>query len=130
MTSRATASRAAPVYLPLCGVLAVVFLCGGTAPAHADPALEREQLASAIRLLDQVDRIGRAPEATEAVQRARYHFDHARLRSDVERVRAGISSYLTPRRAQPRDPSSLAGTYTREAPAESTRSWPQRERSQ
>ncbi|SDC42416.1 integrative conjugative element protein, RAQPRD family [Paracidovorax valerianellae] len=129
MTSRATASHDAPVHLPLCGVLAVALLCGGVASAHADPAIEREQLTSAIRLLDQLDRIALASDTTAAVQPARYHFDYARLRDDVGRMRAGFASYLTPQRAQPRDPSSLAGHYTREDARESTSPSPQQERS-
>ncbi|MCC4607846.1 RAQPRD family integrative conjugative element protein [Xanthomonas campestris pv. zinniae] len=129
MTSCATASHATPVHLPLCGVLAAALLFGVVAQAHADPAIEREQLASAMRLLDQVDRIALASDATAAVQPARYHFDYARLRDDVGRMREGFASYLAPPRAQPRDPSPLAGHYIREAHVESTRASTQQERS-
>ncbi|MBD4769700.1 hypothetical protein GUG18_05295 [Xanthomonas citri pv. citri] len=118
MTSRATASRAAPSRLPPSGVLAAALLWV-TASAHAaDPALERERLAGAVRLLAQVERVGfmpntRAEDSADSTS-SRYHFDYARLRDEVGRMQAGIAQYLAPRRAQPRDPSSLAGDYTRD----------------
>ncbi|WP_372166065.1 RAQPRD family integrative conjugative element protein [Xanthomonas axonopodis] len=118
MTSRATASRAAPSRLPPSGVLAAALLWV-TASAHAaDAALERERLAGAVRLLAQVERVGfmpdtRAEDSADSTS-SRYHFDYARLRDDVGRMQAGIAQYLAPGRAQPRDPSSLAGDYTRD----------------
>jgi RAQPRD family integrative conjugative element protein len=45
--------------------------------------------------------------------RARYHFDYARLRADLKRVRTGVQDFLVPQRAQPRDPVPLAGDYLR-----------------
>ena len=39
----------------------------------------------------------------------------AKLREDIERVRSGIRDYLTPQRAQPRDPATLIGDYRQEA---------------
>ncbi|MGS8282218.1 integrative conjugative element protein, RAQPRD family, partial [Pseudomonas aeruginosa] len=46
-----------------------------------------------------------------------YHFDYPRLLADLARVRAGIQAHLTPSRAQPRDPSELAGDYRTERSA-------------
>jgi RAQPRD family integrative conjugative element protein len=46
---------------------------------------------------------------------SRYHFDYERLRQDIEHVRAGIQDYLSPQRAQPRDPVTLVGDYRRES---------------
>ncbi|MDQ7759005.1 RAQPRD family integrative conjugative element protein [Xanthomonas sontii] len=125
MTSRATASHAASPRLPLSGVLAVALLCGTTS-ARADGALERERLAGAQRLLDQADRLAAMAVAAAASEPSRYHFDYARLHDDVRRMQAGVASYLVPVRAQPRDPSALAGQYTRDsaprpAPAEQRR---------
>lgn len=114
MTPRATASHAASPRLPLSGVLAVALLCSA-ASAHADAALERERLAGAQRLLDQADRL--AATAAPAAAASRYHFDYARLHDDVRRMQAGFASYLVPVRAQPRDPSAMAGQYTRESAA-------------
>ncbi|MGU2476414.1 RAQPRD family integrative conjugative element protein, partial [Pseudomonas aeruginosa] len=39
------------------------------------------------------------------------------LLADLARVRAGIRTHLTPSRAQPRDPSELAGDYRTERSA-------------
>lgn len=79
---------------------------------------EREQLAAIVRQLETLDRLleptaDRPPEAGE-----RYHFDYARLREDLARVRTGIADYLTPQRAQPRDPVPLVGAYRRESAPE------------
>ncbi|MBB6366695.1 RAQPRD family integrative conjugative element protein [Xanthomonas sacchari] len=125
MTPRATASHAASPRLPLSGVLAMALLFGA-ASAHADTALERERLAGAQRLLDQADRLAAMAAPAAAAEPSRYHFDYARLHDDVRRMQAGFASYLVPVRAQPRDPSALAGEYTREsaprpAPAEPRR---------
>ena len=43
-------------------------------------------------------------------------FDYLRLREDLLRVRAGIEDYLTPRRAQPRDPLEFQGDYRLPSP--------------
>ncbi|WP_273649995.1 RAQPRD family integrative conjugative element protein, partial [Pseudomonas aeruginosa] len=65
-------------------------------PAIADDTLEREQLAALARQLDLIDRLAEHAAHTAPQERARYHFDHARLRKDLQRVRAGIQDYLTP----------------------------------
>ncbi|UYC11898.1 RAQPRD family integrative conjugative element protein [Xanthomonas sp. CFBP 8445] len=114
MTSRATASHAASPRLPLSGVLAAALLCSA-ASAQADAALERDRLAGAQRLLDQVDRLAATAAPASASEPSRYHFDYARLHDDVRRMQAGFASFLVPVRAQPRDPSALTGQYTRES---------------
>ncbi|WP_405045738.1 RAQPRD family integrative conjugative element protein [Pseudomonas aeruginosa] len=38
------------------------------------------------------------------------------MRKDLQRVRAGIQDYLTPPRAQPRDPVELSGDYRQSSP--------------
>ncbi|MFC5301860.1 RAQPRD family integrative conjugative element protein [Azospira restricta] len=83
-------------------------------PAHAgDDASEREQVAALARQLDLIDRLAEHAAHTAPQERARYHFDYARLRADLNRVRAGLQDYLVPQRAQPRDPVPLAGDYVR-----------------
>lgn len=42
---------------------------------------------------------------------ARYRFDYRRLTQDIHRIRLGVKDYLTPSRAQPRDPGDLVGDY-------------------
>lgn len=80
----------------------------------ADHSREREALTALTRELDVADRVA-ARAATAAPQEAtRYHLDYQRLRDDLARVRAGVQNYLTPPRAQPRDPLPLSGDYVRE----------------
>ncbi|GHH49831.1 hypothetical protein GCM10009090_09850 [[Pseudomonas] boreopolis] len=84
--------------------------------AAADDGIEREQLAALVRQIDLIDRLAEHAAHTAPQERARYHFDHARLREDLQRVRAGIQDYLTPPRAQPRDPVELSGDYRQSSP--------------
>lgn len=86
-------------------------------PAIADDTPEREQLAALARQLDLIDRLAEHAAHTAPQERARYHFDYARLRADLQRMRAGVRDYLVPQRAQPRDPVPLAGDYTRSGAA-------------
>lgn len=98
------------VVLPL--ALAVSFSALRPAIA-ADDALEREQLATVVRQLDLTDRLTERAASTAPRERARYHFDYTRLRTDLQRIRADLQDYLVPQRAQPRDPVPLAGDYVR-----------------
>ncbi|MGP6112141.1 integrative conjugative element protein, RAQPRD family [Pseudomonas aeruginosa] len=76
-----------------------------------DVTPEHARLAAALRQLDSIERLV-AQQATQQLdEHARYHFDYARLSADLDRVRAGIRDYLTPTRAQPRDPAVLLGDY-------------------
>jgi RAQPRD family integrative conjugative element protein len=81
--------------------------------AFADADHERAHLAALLHQLDVLDRLAQQ-SALSAPNSGRYHFDFARLRSDIARMRAGIEDYLSPRRAQPRDPTELSGDYRRE----------------
>lgn len=82
-------------------------------PAIADDTPEREQLAAFARQLDLIDRLAEHAASTALRERTRYHFDYARLRADLKRVRTGVQDFLVPQRAQPRDPVPLAGDYVR-----------------
>jgi RAQPRD family integrative conjugative element protein len=42
---------------------------------------------------------------------ARYRFDYLRLIQDIQHIRQGVQGYLSPSRAQPRDPSELVSEY-------------------
>ncbi|HCF6113972.1 TPA: RAQPRD family integrative conjugative element protein [Pseudomonas aeruginosa] len=98
--------------------LALTMALAGTSPASPADGLasERDQLAALARQIDLIDRLAEHAALTAPQQRARYHFDHARLREDLQRVRAGIQDYLTPPRAQPRDPVELSGDYRQSSP--------------
>ena len=93
-----------------------VLLLASPAPALASEAIEREQLAALARQLNLIDRLAEHAANTAPQERARYHFDHARLRKDLQRVRTGIQDYLTPPRAQPRDSVELSGDYRQSSP--------------
>ncbi|MBY4674371.1 RAQPRD family integrative conjugative element protein [Burkholderia multivorans] len=95
----------------------LLFVASGLQSAlAADSAAEREQLAALTRQLELVDRLAEHAADIAPQDRARYHFDYARLREDVKRVRAGVQDYLVPQRAQPRDPLPMVGDYVRSDP--------------
>ena len=94
--------------------LALTIALAGASPASAgDATAEHEQLAALARQLYLIDRLAEHAANYAPQERARYHFDYARLRADLKRVRAGLQDYLVPQRAQPRDPVPLAGDYVR-----------------
>ncbi|MBT2375326.1 raqprd family integrative conjugative element protein [Pseudomonas fluorescens] len=93
-----------------------------TAPLHAAapltaPATEHAHLAAMLRQLDTLERHTERSAALPSPVGARYRFDYLRLREDLQRIRSGVQDYLTPQRAQPRDPAPLVGDYTGEADA-------------
>ena len=94
-------------------LLTLAFVAACTlAPIHAtDTASESARLTLIQRQLDTIDRLADASEALPVTDGNRYHFDYARLHADIARMRRGIGDYLTPPRAQPRDPSALTGDY-------------------
>lgn len=55
----------------------------------------------------------RSAELSEKTEE-RYHFDYSLLMDDIARIRRGLKDYLSPHRAQPRDPVELSGSYTME----------------
>lgn len=95
----------------------LLFACAGIAPAVAsdasDSTAEREVLAAFERQLALLDRLAERAATLAPQERGRYHFDYARLREDVKRVRTGVQDFLVPQRAQPRDPIPLTGDYVR-----------------
>ena len=106
-------NRRTSAWPALAVVLAVSFSALPPAAAADSLASERGQLAALARQLDLIDRLAEHAAHTAPQERARYHFDYARLRADLKRVRAGLQDYLVPQRAQPRDPVPLAGDYVR-----------------
>lgn len=98
--------------------LAVALACSLMAclsSSAQDASIERERLTAILRELAAIERLARTSESVAPTQSTRYHFDYARLRADLARVQAGIEDYLSPPRAQPRDPQALQGDYRREA---------------
>ncbi len=82
-----------------------------------DSTPEPARLAAALRQLDSIERLVEQHAAQPNHERARYYFDYARLSADLERMRAGIRDYLSPSRAQPRDPAQLLGDYRQDTAA-------------
>lgn len=97
----------------LASALLLAALMGSASAAFAtDADVHRRELAAALRQIEALDRfIATVASSYQPAAGERYYFDHARLREDVQRVRAGIHDYLTPPRAQPRDPVELLGDY-------------------
>lgn len=94
--------------------LLLVSLLGVASPTSATEAVQRRELAAALRQVDALERfVAHSAASGRSDQGERYHFDYARLHRDIERIRAGIQDYLVPQRAQPRDPIPLTGDYVR-----------------
>ncbi|CAB3647867.1 RAQPRD family integrative conjugative element protein [Achromobacter pestifer] len=86
----------------------------------ADDGSERDRLAAVVRQLDLLDHLAKQSAVAAPQERVRYHFDYERLGTDLQRVRVGIHDYLTPQRAQPRDPADLLGDYRQQAESQDT----------
>ena len=105
------AHRGVPAFL----VTALVL--GQSSMALAESPAQRQELVAALRQFDALERtVAHSAAHTRITPGERYHFDYPRLMADLARVRAGIQAHLTPSRAQPRDPSELAGDYRTERP--------------
>lgn len=84
--------------------------------AAAEDVRERSDLGLVQRQIDAINLLAdRAHSSATGTDRVRYRFDYARLTADLERVRHGISNYLSPSRAQPTDLVELSGDYRTEA---------------
>lgn len=94
--------------------LAIAHGSGYAASAH-----EQEQLSLVQQQLDTIERLATQAEAASTAEPVeRYRFDYLRLSQDIQRIRHGVQDYLSPSRAQPRDPSELVGEYRLDAPSE------------
>ncbi len=112
-----------PSFKGRCVAVRAIALCsalGISAPAGAgDVTSEHARLDAVLRQLDALERtVTDSAARTAVIPGERYSFDYSRLLADLARVRAGIQTHLTPSRAQPRDPSELAGDYRTERSAE------------
>jgi RAQPRD family integrative conjugative element protein len=97
----------------------MVLLAGAPLVARAETPAQQRELAAALRQLDALERtVAHSAAHTPIAPGERYYFDYPRLLADLARVGAGIQAHLTPSRAQPRDPSELAGDYRTERAVE------------
>ncbi|PYY72569.1 conjugal transfer protein [Pseudomonas jessenii] len=85
--------------------------------SYAASAHEQDQLSLIQRQLDTIEHLAtRAEVASTAEPDDRYRFDYPRLSQDIQRIRQGVRDYLSPSRAQPRDPVELVGDYSLDTP--------------
>ncbi|HBO0987398.1 TPA: hypothetical protein SL402_002446 [Pseudomonas aeruginosa] len=93
---------------------ALALVCGSPLATAGEDEL-RVELAALVRQLEGLERQAErgAVRATARFEHndTRYHFDFGRLLEDMRRIRSGVQSYLTPVRAQPRDPDELRTEY-------------------
>ncbi|HEY0286893.1 MAG TPA: RAQPRD family integrative conjugative element protein [Pseudomonas sp.] len=94
-------------------LLAIVDGSSNAASAH-----ERDQLSLVQQQLDTLERLATQAEAASTAEPDdRYRFDYPRLIRDIQRIRLGVQGYLSPSRAQPRDPAELVGDYRLDTPS-------------
>ncbi|MDD2001985.1 RAQPRD family integrative conjugative element protein [Pseudomonas putida] len=95
----------------------LLVVCLVTLGAAAQDSRERSDLGLVQRQITVIEQMSdRTKNATADSGEARYRFDYLRLTADLERIRLGISQYLSPSRAQPADLVDLAGQYRAEVP--------------
>ena len=96
--------------------LLIPHLVIGPSVALASTADEHTRLTLILKQLQRIDTLSHEAEARAAVPQGRYAFDYPRFARDLEHLREGVTDYLHPSRAQPRDPVELSGDYRRESP--------------
>ncbi|WPN21726.1 integrative conjugative element protein, RAQPRD family [Pseudomonas marginalis] len=103
------------VFCRICCLLVLTTLNSGS---YAASAHEQDQLSLILQQLDTIEHLAaRAQTASSAESTERYHFDYPRLTQDIQRIRQGVQGYLSPSRAQPRDPREMVGDYRLDTPS-------------
>ena len=98
-----------------CLLLSLAIVDGSS---YAASAHERDQLSLVQQQLHTIERLAvRAEAANTAEPHERYRFDYLRLSQDIQRISQGVQDYLSPSRAQPRDPTELVGDYRLDTPS-------------
>ncbi len=94
----------------------IVLMLGCPLTVHADTPAQRQELATALRQLDALQRVvAQSAATTPLAPNERYYFNYPRLLDDLAHVRSGIQFYLSPSRAQPRDATELNSDYRQES---------------
>ena len=92
-----------------CLLLSLAIVDGNS---YAASGHEQDQLRLVQQQLDIIERLStRAEVASTSEPNERYRFDYPRLSQDIQRIRQGVQDYMSPSRAQPRDPAELVGDY-------------------
>lgn len=91
-------------------------LGGGLPISHAAAvsAAEHAYINAMLRQLNALEDTAQRSAQFADEPSKRYIFDYQRLTDDIARIRHGLKDYLSPSRAQPRDPVELSGSYTTE----------------
>ena len=87
--------------------------CAASTTLASSTTDEHQRLALILRQLEAADLLSSSSGSNAIDSNFRYTFDYARLLADIDLIRQGINGYLTPSRAQPRNPPELTGHYTR-----------------
>lgn len=97
-----------------CLLLSLAIVDGSS---YAASGHEQDQLSLVQQQLDIIERLATQAEAANTSEvDDRYRFDYPRLIQDTQRIRRGVKDYLSPSRAQPRDPGEIAGAYRLDTP--------------
>ncbi|RMO31691.1 RAQPRD family integrative conjugative element protein [Pseudomonas savastanoi] len=105
---RSTSSR---VQICLTAVLLCLPLLFSTHAGAAGTASEHANVEVMIRQLNSLEAVAQRSVDLPQDPAQRYHLDYPRLVSDIARIRQGLQDYLSPSRAQPRDPVEISGQY-------------------
>ena len=107
-----------PKLISVSKITSVLFVFLFAVQTHAQHTNQSEnaQLTVLVRQLDMLERTAIESRSHAQNNRSRYYFDYSRLHDDIQRVKTGIYNYLTPQRAQPRNPVEITGDYIRERP--------------
>jgi RAQPRD family integrative conjugative element protein len=105
-----------PMTLFRCLLLLLTVIVHGS--SYAASAHEQSQFSLILQQLDTIEHLAtRAETASTSEPDERYRFDYPRLSKDLQRIRQGIQGYLSPSRAQARDPGELVGDYRLDTPS-------------
>ena len=99
-----------PITLRICVSQLVLTIALGN--SYTASAREQVELSLIQQQLDTIEHLATRAETSSASEPdERYRFDYPRLTLDIQRIRQGVQNYLSPSRAQPRDPGDLDGNY-------------------
>ncbi|AIJ31189.1 MULTISPECIES: integrative conjugative element protein, RAQPRD family [Pasteurellaceae] len=84
----------------------VIVLASSSITAYA--STEKEQLAQAIKQLEAAElSLKRAEQLSKTSPKTREFFNYTAIHRDISTIKSGISQYINPARAIPRDPQAL-----------------------
>jgi len=113
MVPRVFTMRTAPVRCLL------LVLCAVTGTTSVVASQENTELSLILQQLDTIETLAQRARPSQTPT-DRYRFDYTRLTQDLQRIRQGVRGYLSPSRAQPRDPGELLGDYRLDTPDSET----------